>query len=38
MSLYQQLQQRAADNKPIRVALIGADKFGAMYLARTKTY
>jgi len=34
MSLYQQLQQRAADNKPIRVALIGAGKFGAMYLAQ----
>ena len=34
MSLYQQLQQRAADKKPIRVALIGAGKFGAMYLAQ----
>ena len=34
MSLYQQLQQRAADNKPVRVALIGAGKFGAMYLAQ----
>jgi len=34
MSLYQQLQQRAADNKPIRVVLIGAGKFGAMYLAQ----
>jgi len=34
MSLFQQLQQRAADNKPIRVALIGAGKFGAMYLAQ----
>jgi len=34
MSLYQQLQQRAADNKPIRIALIGAGKFGAMYLAQ----
>ena len=34
MSLYQQLQQRAAGNKPIRVALIGAGKFGAMYLAQ----
>ena len=34
MSLYQQLQQRAADNQPIRVALIGAGKFGAMYLAQ----
>ncbi|MSQ65296.1 MAG: flagellar biosynthesis protein FlgA [Limnohabitans sp.] len=34
MSLYQQLQKRAADNKPVRVALIGAGKFGAMYLAQ----
>ena len=34
MSLYQQLQQRAADNSPVRVVLIGAGKFGAMYLAQ----
>ena len=34
MSLYQQLQQRAAQNNPIRVVLIGAGKFGAMYLAQ----
>jgi predicted homoserine dehydrogenase-like protein len=34
MSLYAQLQQRAANNKPIRVGLIGAGKFGSMYLAQ----
>jgi predicted homoserine dehydrogenase-like protein len=34
MSLYAQLQRRAAENKPIRVALIGAGKFGSMYLAQ----
>ncbi|NBT67874.1 MAG: flagellar biosynthesis protein FlgA, partial [Betaproteobacteria bacterium] len=34
MSLYAKLQQRQADNKPIRIALIGAGKFGAMYLAQ----
>src|SRR5690606_11160850 len=34
MSLYAQLQERAAQNKPIRVGLIGAGKFGAMYLSQ----
>jgi predicted homoserine dehydrogenase-like protein len=34
MSLYLQLQQRAAQNKPVRVVLIGAGKFGAMYLSQ----
>ncbi len=34
MSLFLQLQQRERDNKPICVALIGAGKFGAMYLAQ----
>jgi predicted homoserine dehydrogenase-like protein len=34
MSLYAKLQQRAAENRPIRVGLIGAGKFGAMYLAQ----
>ena len=34
MSLHHQLQQRERDNKPIRVALIGAGKFGAMYLSQ----
>ncbi len=34
MSLHAQLQQRAADQKPIRVVLIGAGKFGSMYLSQ----
>ena len=34
MSLHQKLQQRAAERRPIRVGLIGAGKFGSMYLAQ----
>ena len=34
MSLYAKLQQRAADGQPIRIGLIGAGKFGSMYLAQ----
>ena len=34
MSLYSKLQERAANNTPIRIGLIGAGKFGAMYLAQ----
>jgi predicted homoserine dehydrogenase-like protein len=34
MSLYSHLQQRAAQGKPIRIGLIGAGKFGSMYLAQ----
>jgi predicted homoserine dehydrogenase-like protein len=34
MSLFAKLQQRAAEGRPIRVALIGAGKFGSMYLAQ----
>ncbi|MFT3817541.1 MAG: flagellar biosynthesis protein FlgA [Rubrivivax sp.] len=34
MSLHRQLQQRAAEGRPIRVALIGAGKFGSMYLSQ----
>ncbi len=34
MSLHQQLLARQAQNRPIRVALIGAGKFGSMYLAQ----
>jgi len=34
MNLHRKLQQRAADNNPIRVGLIGAGKFGSMYLAQ----
>ena len=34
MNLYTKLRQRAADKNPLRVGLIGAGKFGAMYLAQ----
>lgn len=34
MSLYAKLLQREADKKPIRIGLIGAGKFGSMYLAQ----
>ncbi len=34
MSLHQALLRRQADGKPIRVGLIGAGKFGSMYLAQ----
>ncbi len=34
MGLYQQLQVRAAQGRPIRVGLIGAGKFGTMFLAQ----
>jgi predicted homoserine dehydrogenase-like protein len=34
MNLYTKLQQRAANNKPVRIGLIGAGKFGSMYLAQ----
>ena len=34
MSLHRQLQMRAAQGRPIRVGLIGAGKFGSMYLAQ----
>ena len=34
MSLHQQLQKRASEKRPIRVGLIGAGKFGSMYLAQ----
>jgi predicted homoserine dehydrogenase-like protein len=34
VSLHAKLQQRAAAGKPVRVALIGAGKFGSMYLAQ----
>jgi predicted homoserine dehydrogenase-like protein len=32
MSLYRLLQQRAAGGRPVKVALIGAGKFGSMFL------
>lgn len=34
MSLHAKLQEREENDKPIRVGLIGAGKFGAMYLAQ----
>ena len=34
MSLFTQLQRRAAENRPIRIGLICAGKFGSMYLAQ----
>jgi predicted homoserine dehydrogenase-like protein len=34
MNLHAKLEQRAAEGKPLRVGLIGAGKFGAMYLAQ----
>lgn len=34
MSLHRKLLQRHAEGRPIRVVLIGAGKFGAMYLAQ----
>ncbi|MDA7423650.1 NAD(P)H-dependent oxidoreductase [Thalassococcus lentus] len=34
MSLFRQLQKRQEDQRPIRVAVIGAGKFGTMFLAQ----
>ncbi|MFD0666646.1 NAD(P)H-dependent oxidoreductase [Ramlibacter sp. MAHUQ-53] len=34
MSLHSKLLQRAAEGRPIRVGLVGAGKFGSMYLAQ----
>ena len=34
MSLHAKLQQRQAEGRPVRVGLIGAGKFGSMYLAQ----
>ena len=34
MSLIEKLKQRAFDNNPVRVAIIGAGKFGSMYLSQ----
>ena len=36
MNLYAKLQARAAERNPLRVGLIGAGKFGSMYLAQAK--
>lgn len=37
MYLYQDLLQRAEDGNPVRVALIGAGKFGSMFLSQVPT-
>ena len=37
MNLHRMLLERAADGKPLRIGLIGAGKFGAMYLSQIPT-
>ena len=37
MNLHHLLQKRAAQGRPLRVGLIGAGKFGSMYLAQART-
>ena len=34
MSLIQKLKARAQENRPVRVGIIGAGKFGSMYLSQ----
>src|SRR3989454_6392533 len=34
MNLYTKLQEREAQGRPLRVGVIGAGKFGAMYIAQ----
>ena len=34
MSLIQKLKARAENNRPVRVGIIGAGKFGSMYLSQ----
>src|SRR5689334_21941087 len=36
MNLHHMLAQRAADSKPLRVLLIGAGKFGSMFLSQVR--
>src|SRR6187431_3288256 len=36
MNLHRLLLQRAADRQPLRVALIGAGKFGSMFLSQVR--
>ncbi len=36
MNLYAMLKERAAEGRPVRVALIGAGKFGTMFLAQAR--
>ncbi len=37
MNLHQMLVKRASDDNPVRVGLIGAGKFGSMYLSQIPT-
>ena len=37
MNLYRLLQERAAEGRPVTVGLIGAGKFGSMFLAQVRT-
>jgi predicted homoserine dehydrogenase-like protein len=37
VNLHQLLQARAARNEPLRVALVGAGKFGSMFLSQVRT-
>lgn len=37
MNLARMLKQRQANNKPVRVVLIGAGKFGSMFLSQVRT-
>ena len=37
MYLYQELLARAATRKPVRVGLVGAGKFGSMFLSQVPT-
>ncbi|MBM3535547.1 MAG: flagellar biosynthesis protein FlgA [Alphaproteobacteria bacterium] len=37
MNLHRLLQKRASENRPVRVGLIGAGKFGSMFLAQALT-
>ena len=36
MNLYALLRRRAAEHRPLRVALIGAGKFGSMFLSQAQ--
>jgi predicted homoserine dehydrogenase-like protein len=36
MNLHRRLQERVAEGRPVRVALIGAGKFGTMFLAQVR--
>jgi predicted homoserine dehydrogenase-like protein len=37
MNLHRMLQQRAAANRPVTVAIIGAGKFGSMFITQVRT-